>query len=371
MTLTLNSKNLLEKLLVLVGVINSSNTLPILDCFLFDIDGSQLKITASDLETTISSTLEITSTDKGAIAVPARMLIDILKSFPDQPLTFSVLENSTIDITSASGIYSIAYSPAKDFPKPVLIEDAKAVQLNSKVIAKAVSKTVFATGTDDLRPIMMGVLFQFTTSGLNFVATDAHKMVRYTRRDVVMPEPIDFIVPKKPLNVLKGILSSLDINVDISFNQTNAIFSFDDYVVICRLVDGKYPNYEAVIPVDNPNKALINRSTLSSSVKCVSIFSNKTTKQLVLGFNGNEIHLSAEDIDYSNKANERLACSYQGADTRIGFNSKYLSEMISNLSSEEINFEFSLPNRAAIMTPADGESEEESTLMLIMPTLIS
>jgi len=371
MKLSLNSKNLLEKLLILNGIINSSNTLPILDCFLFNIDGNQLKITASDLETTISSTIEITSTDKGAIAVPSRMLIDILKTFPEQPLEFSILENSTINITSTSGTYAIAYSLAKDYPTAVLVEDAQTVNINSKALAKAISKTVFAAGTDDLRPVMMGVLFQLSPSGLNFVATDAHKLVKYSRMDITSTEDIDFIVPKKPLNVLKGILSTLEVDVTISFNQTNAIFTFSDYVLISRLVDGKYPKYEGVIPKENPNKATINRTLLLNSVKCVSIFSNKTTRQVILDFSGNEIHLTAEDIDFSNKANERLTCSYTGEDTKIGFNAKYLLDIISNLNSEEVLFEFSLPNRAAIMTPIDIEPEEESLFMLLMPTLIS
>ncbi|URM37173.1 DNA polymerase III subunit beta [Flavobacterium anhuiense] len=370
MKITLNSKALLEKLLILNGVMNSSNTLPILDCFLFEINHNKLKITASDLETTMSSTIDISSSDNGAIAVP-KLLIEILKSFPEQPLVFSVLENATIEISSQSGIYNIAYAQAKDFPTAVLIEDGQTTTLNSKVLSKAISKTIFATGTDDLRPTMTGVLFQFSESGLNFVATDAHKLVRYQRKDIFTPQPVEMIVPKKPLNVLKGILSSLDVEVNISFNQTNVIFTFNDYIVICRLVDGKYPNYAGVIPKENPNKALINRTTLLSSVKCVSLFANKTTKQLVLSFGGNEIHLTAEDVDYSNKANERLTCNYIGEDTRIGFNAKYLSEMITNISAEEINFEFSLPNRAAIMTPADNETEEESLFMLIMPTLIS
>ncbi|RUT68662.1 DNA polymerase III subunit beta [Flavobacterium cupreum] len=371
MNIILNSKNLLEKLLILNGVINSSNTLPILDCFLFEIDENKLKITASDLETTISSILEITSPDKGSIAVPSRMLIDMLKTFPEQPLHFSVLENSTMDIISSSGIYSIAYSPAKEYPTAVLVEDAQTAKINSKVLGKAISKTVFVAGIDDLRPSMTGVLFQFSPAGLNFVATDAHKLVRYQRTDITSSEEIDFIVPKKPLNVLKGILSTLDIEVVLSFNQTNAIFTFGDFVLICRLIDAQYPKYENVIPKDNPNKALVDRDSFLSSVKCVSIFSNKTTRQVVLNFIGNEIQLSAEDVDYSNKANERLNCSFQGEDTKIGFNAKYLAELVSNLSCDNINFEFSLPQRAALLIPADGESEHENLLMLIMPTLIS
>lgn len=370
MKFILNSKSLLDKLLILNGVINSSNTLPILDNFLFEIDENLLKITATDLETTITSTLEITSSNKGAIAIHSRMLIDILKAFPEQPLDFFVNDNSTIDINSAAGLYSIAYSPAKEYPTAVVVHDAQTANINSKVLGKAISKTIFATSSDDLRPVMCGVLFQFSPEGLNFVATDAHKMVKYQRSDITSETEIELIVPKKPLNVLKGILSTLDLEVVLSFNQTNAIFTFGDYVVISRLVEGKYPKYENVIPKENPNKAVISRPQLLSSVKCVSIFSNKTTRQLVMGFGGNEINLSAEDVDYSNKANERLSCNYIGQDIRIGFNAKYLSEMISNFNCEEVNFEFSEPNKAAILSPVDGQDDEEKLLMLIMPTLI-
>ena len=370
MKFTLNSKNLLEKLLMLNGVINSSNTLPILDNFLFEIDGNLLKITASDLETTISSTLEIISEAKGSVALQSRMLLEILKSFHEQPLVFSVFDNSTIEINSDSGNYSIAYSPAKEYPTAVLIKNPSTALINSKVLGKAISKTIFATSTDDLRPAMCGVLFQFSPHGLNFVATDAHKLVKYQRTDISSDVEVDLIVPKKPLNVLKGILSTLDIDVVISYNQTNAIFTFEDYVLISRLVEGLYPKYEGVIPKDNPNKAVISRTKLLSSVKCVSIFANKTTKQIALKFAGNEIHLTSEDIDFSNKADERLNCNYQGEDTRIGFNAKYLAELINNSGCEEINFEFSQPNRAAIVTPVDGQSEQEKLLMLIMPSLL-
>jgi DNA polymerase-3 subunit beta len=371
MKFTLNSKNLLEKLLILNGVINSSNTLPILDNFLFDIDGNSLKITASDLETTITSNLEIESTANGSIAIQSKMLIEMLKSFREQPLVFTVLVNSTIEINSESGNYSIAYAPAVEYPNSPIVENASTALINSKVLGKAISKTLFATSTDDLRPVMCGVLFQFKPSGLNFVATDAHKLVKYQRTDITSEVEVDLIVPKKPLNVLKGILSSLDIDVIISYNQTNAIFTFEDYVLISRLVEGKYPNYEGVIPKENPNKAVISRAQLLSSVKCVSIFANKTTKQVAMKFAGNEIQLSSEDADYSNKADERLGCNYEGDDVRIGFNAKYLAEMIGNLACDDVNFEFSTPNKAAIITPVDGQTDDEKLLMLVMPTLIS
>lgn len=370
MKITLNSSILLKKLQLLGGVINSSNTIPILDNFLFDVKNNELKITASDLETTMSSTLEVESSGDVSIALPAKMLIDILKTFPEQPLTFEVLENSTIEISSTSGKYNIAYYPGDQFPKSVDLQNPSTTVIPSKVLTNAISKTIFATGTDDLRPVMCGVLFQLSTTGLTFVATDAHKLVKYQRNDLTALQDSQFIMPKKPLNVLKGVLVGLDGEVKIEYNESNATFTFENYVLSCRLIDGKYPNYEAVIPKENPNKLVINKSQFLNSLKSVSILSSKETHQVKLKVAGMELKLSAEDIDYSNKANETLICNYQGDDMEIGFNSRFLIEMLNNLTCDEIQLEMSQPNRAGILTPNDGTAEGEIITMLVMPSLI-
>jgi len=371
MKFIVSSTYLLKQLQVLGGVINSSNTLPILDNFLFELNGTELTISASDLETTMSSTITVESDTDGSVAIPAKLLLDTLKTFPEQPLTFIIEENNTIEISSNHGKYALAYANGEEFPKAVALENPSATTIAGNILATAISKTIFAAGNDDLRPVMSGVFFQFSTENLTFVATDAHKLVKYTRGDVSASETAEFIMPKKPLTLLKGILAGSDENVTIEYNDSNAKFTFESSVLICRLIDGKYPNYEAVIPKENPNKLTIDRTQFLNSVKRVSIFSNKTTHQIRLKIAGAELNISAEDIDYSNKAEERLTCDYQGDDMQIGFNSRFLSEMLNNLSASEVQLEMSLPNRAGILTPIDGLDEGEHVTMLVMPVMLN
>ncbi|WP_417859235.1 DNA polymerase III subunit beta [Xanthomarina gelatinilytica] len=371
MKFIVSSTYLLKQLQVLGGVINNSNTLPILDNFLFELNNTELIISASDLETTMSAKLEVESDNIGSIAVPARLLLETLKTFPEQPLTFVVEENNTIEISSNHGKYALAYADGNEFPKAVSLEDASSTTITGDILATAISKTIFAAGNDDLRPVMSGVFFQFSTEGLTFVATDAHKLVKYSREDVQASQTTEFIMPKKPLNLLKGILAASDDEVIIEYNDSNAKFTFENTVLICRLIDGKYPNYEAVIPKENPNKLVIDRTQFLNSVRRVSIFSNKTTHQIRLKIAGAELNISAEDIDYSNKAEERLTCDYQGDDMQIGFNSRFLTEMLNNLTSDEVQLEMSLPNRAGILTPVDGLDEGEQVTMLVMPVMLN
>jgi DNA polymerase-3 subunit beta len=371
MKFIVSSTYLLKQLQVLGGIINNSNTLPILDNFLFELKDSKLTVSASDLETTMSSVVDVESDTDGSIALPARLLLDTLKTFPEQPLTFVVEDNHTVEISSNHGKYALAYADGKEFPKAVALEDPSTTTISGDILATAISKTIFAAGNDDLRPVMSGVFFQFSTEGLTFVATDAHKLVKYTREDVKASQVAEFIMPKKPLNLLKGILAASDENVKIEYNDSNAKFTFENSVLVCRLIDGKYPNYEAVIPKENPNKLTIDRTQFLNSVRRVSIFSNKTTHQIRLKIAGAELNISAEDIDYSNKAEERLTCDYQGDDMQIGFNSRFLTEMLNNLSSDDVQLEMSLPNRAGILTPTDGLDEGERVTMLVMPVMLN
>ncbi len=371
MKFIVSSTYLLKQLQVLGGVINNSNTLPILDNFLFELDNSKLIVSASDLETTMSSVIDVESDSKGSIALPARLLLDTLKTFPEQPLTFVVEENNTVEISSNHGKYALAYADGNEFPKAVALEDPSTTTILGDILATAISKTIFAAGNDDLRPVMSGVFFQFSTEGLTFVATDAHKLVKYTREDVKASQVAEFIMPKKPLNLLKGILAGSEDDVTIEYNDSNAKFTFNNSELVCRLIDGKYPNYEAVIPKENPNKLNIDRTQFLNSVRRVSIFSNKTTHQIRLKIAGAELNISAEDIDYSNKAEERLNCDYQGDDMQIGFNSRFLTEMLTNLTSDEVQLEMSMPNRAGILTPVDGLDEGEQVTMLVMPVMLN
>jgi len=371
MKFIVSSSYLLKQLQVLGGIINNNNTLPILDHFLFDISGSTLKVSASDLETTVIAQLEVESDAIGQICVPARLLLDTLKTFPEQPLTFTVEDNNTVEISSNSGKYALAYAEGADFPSAVTLKEPSATTVTGDVLATAISKTIFAAGNDDLRPVMSGVFFQLASDGLTFVATDAHKLVKYARTDATAPQSAEFIMPKKPLNLLKGILAGSSDEVTVEYNESNARFAFDNMELICRLVDGKYPNYEAVIPKENPNKLTIDRNLFLNSLKRVSIFSNKTTHQIRLRIAGAELNISAEDIDYSNKAEERLTCDYQGDDIQIGFNSRFLVEMLGNLTCDSVTLELSMPNRAGILTPSDGLDEGEVVTMLVMPVMLN
>lgn len=371
MNFIVSSTQLQRQLQTLSGVLNTSNTLPILDHVLFELAPQQLKITATDLETTISATLKVESTSEGKLAVPARLLLETLKTFPEQPLTFSQTENNTLEISADQGKYALAYANADEYPQAAEVVDASTLSIQGDTLATAINNTIFASGNDDLRPVMSGVFFQLSSSGMTFVATDAHKLVKYERTDVVAPETAEFIMPKKPLNLLKSVLVGSEEEVTVNYNNSNVQFSFDDTLIICRLIDGKYPNYEAVIPKENPNIMNINRVQLLNTVKRVSIFSNKTTHQIRLRIAGAELHISAEDIDYSNKAEERLRCAFQGDDMQIGFNARFLTDMLTNLNSEEVQLELSLPNRAGIITPVDGLEQGEQVTMLVMPVMLN
>jgi DNA polymerase-3 subunit beta len=371
MKFIVSSAALLKELQMLGGVINNTNTLPILDNFLFEINGNTLTLTASDLETTFSTKITVESESNSMIALPARLLLDTLKTFPEQPLTFLKTEKNTVEISANNGKYAVAYIEGEEFPKATQVTDAKTTQISGNVLYTAINSTLFASGNDDLRPVMSGVFFQFSSESLTFVATDAHKLVKYTRTDLSASESTEFIMPKKPLQLLKGILQGMEEEISIEYNETNAQFRFGDSSLTCRLIDGKYPNYEAVIPKENPNQMQVNRTSFLNSVKRVSIFSNKTTFQIRLKIAGAALQISAEDFDYSNSAEERLDCDYQGDDITIGFNSRFLIEMLNGLECDEVKLSMSLPNRAGLLTPLDHTEEGEDVTMLVMPVMLN
>jgi DNA polymerase III subunit beta len=370
MNFVVSSATLLRHLQSISGVLGTSNTLPILDNFLFAISDNQLTASASDLETTMRTTLEVEANESGKIAIPAKLILDILKNLPDQPCTFSVdFKNFSVEIAYDNGKSKMIGFNGDDFPRVPSIDNPSSIRLSGEIISSAINKTLFATGVDDLRPVMSGVYCQFSPENITFVATDAHKLVRYTRTDSEASGSGAFILPKKPLNMLKSNLRG-DEEVLMEYNESNAVFTFNDLVLICRLIDGKYPNYEAVIPKENPNVLLIDRLQFLGSIKRVSIFANKTTHQIKLRLAGSELSLSAEDIDFSNEANERLTCNYDGDDMEIGFNSRFLMEMLNNLDSNEVRLEMSEPSRAGLLKPADS-SENEDVLMLVMPVMLN
>ena len=368
------SSSLLSKnLSALSGVLNTSNTLPILDDFLFELKDDSLMITASDLETTMTVTIPLDKAeDPGSVTIPAKILIDTLKTFSDIPVQFTInKETLGVEISAGEGKYKLSGHKSDEFPVAPELEETIAVSMDSELLVNAINKTLFASGNDELRPVMSGVFFELTPDDITCVATDAHTLVRYRRTDFKATESTSFIMPKKPLNQLKNILGSSEGEVKIEYNQTNAVFSFINVKMTCRLIDGKYPNYEAVIPSDNPHKLTVDRLSLLNSIRRVAIFANQSTHQVRFKLSGKELLLSAEDIDSSNEAKERLTCSYEGEDMEIGFNSRFLQEMLTNIDSEEIIIEMSAPNRAGIMHPVTKENEAEDILMLVMPVMLN
>ncbi len=371
MKFIISSESLLKNLQVLGSILNNNNTLPILDCFLFEIENKELFITSSDLETSLTSNISIDSSIKSNIAIPAKLLIDVVRSLPDQPLTFSILENNILEIHSTNGQYSLSYYDGSDYPKPLNVEEASKISFESQTLLKIINSTIFASGNDDLRPVMSGVFFQISSDSSCFVATDAHKLVKYERKDVTSDESIEFIVPNKPLNILKNILQDQAAKTNVLYNKTNAIFKFSNFKLVCRLIDGKYPNYDAVIPKENPNVLEIDRNQFLQATKRSSIFSSKSTNQVKLEIKGNKLVIKAEDIDFNNKSEETLDCNYNGSDISIGFNSKFIAEMLTNLSSDIIKLELSSPSRAGIISPTINNDDNEDIIMLVMPIMLN
>ncbi|HND83439.1 MAG TPA: DNA polymerase III subunit beta, partial [Chitinophagales bacterium] len=327
-------------------------------------------ITATDLDTTMSVSMDVESKESFKVAIPARILLDSLKALAEQPITIAVDETTNgIEITTDNGKYKLSGENSADFPKEPTAEGVDEVKLASSILNKGISKTLFAVSNDELRPAMTGVYFQLDDNGITFVATDAHKLVKYNHSEIKGGNA-SFIVPKKALNLLKAVLQNNDTEVSVQFNKSNAFFSFNNIQLICRLIDAKYPDYNAVIPKENPNLLSVQKEDFFSSLKRTSIYSNKTTHQVVLKMAGSELTVSAQDLDFSNEASEKLSCDYQGNAMEIGFNAKFLIEMLAALDSSDINIELSTPNRAGIIRPTDKD-ENEDLLMLVMPVMLN
>lgn len=373
MKFIVSSGELQKALQTVSGVIASSQSRPILENYLFALDGNNLNITASDGETTLVTSVEVKSDETGKFAVPAKIFQDFVKTYGEQPLTLSIKDNeegtgSVLEILDEKDNFAVALDNAEDYPEFPEFDASQSVRIPAGILSEALTNTLFATSNDSLRPVMTGVLFQFGKEGTHFVSTDSHRLVVYKRTDLVS-EPMEFIMPKKPLSIFKNILSNSSDEVVIEFNENMAKFTFGNNIWICRLIDGKYPNYSAVIPKENPNILTINRNLLLNAIRRASIMSNKSTNQVRFKLSGNILHLHAEDTEYANKADMQIPCDYNGEDINIGFSSKFLTEMLSVLSSEDITLKMSQPNRPGIVEPVDGLEDNEHLLMLSMPVI--
>jgi DNA polymerase-3 subunit beta len=375
MKFVVSSTELLSHLAALSRVISSKSTMPILDNFLFQLSETALTITASDLESTLITDLELANIEgEGSVAVPAKLLIDTLKEFPEQPLTFQIDENSySIEIFSDNGKYSITGQNAEDFPEMPKLNDESvaAINVNHVALRKGIEKTLFATADDELRPVMNGIFIELTPNFMSFVASDAHKLVRYRRTDVKADFESSFILPKKPAGLLKNLLPKEEFDVKIEFDNKNAFFTLSSYKLICRLVEGNYPSYNSVIPTKNPNVMVIDRLKFFNTVKRVSVFSNQASNLIKLNINENLLVVSAQDIDFSISAVERLNCEYEGDEMEIGFKSTFLQEILTNISTNDVQVELSDPTRAGLLLPVDSGDEFEDMLMLLMPMMIN
>ncbi|HEX6914393.1 MAG TPA: DNA polymerase III subunit beta [Chitinophagaceae bacterium] len=370
MKFIVSSNSLLKHLQQISGVINANTVLPILEDFLFEIQDKKLNVVATDLETVMRVQMDVESKANGRVCIPAKILLDSLKNISDQPLTFNIDKNYGVEITSDNGKYKVMGENPDNFPKEPAADDTTGFTMTSSALVTAINKTLFAVSNDDLRPAMTGVFFELQKDGVQFVATDAHRLVRYKRTDSKSPKTDSFIVPRKPLNLLKNALPDNDDEITISYNSNHLFVSHGDVKMICRLIDARFPDYKVVIPTDNPYKLVVGKSDFQSALRRVSVFSNKSTNQVALSISGSELQMAAQDIDFSFEGNERMNCQYDGEDLQIAFNAKFLIEMLNAADTDEVKVELSTPTKAGIIKPVE-QAENEDLLMLVMPLMLN
>lgn len=370
MKFIVSSSSLLKQLQHISGVINANTVLPILEDFLFEVEKNKLTVVATDLETVMRIQLDIEAKDSGKVCIPAKILLDSLKNIPDQPLTFTIDKNFGVEITSDNGKYKVMGENPDNFPKEPVADDTTSFKLSAISLITSINKTLFATSNDDLRPAMTGVFFELDKKGMQCVATDAHRLVRYKRKEVSCPKSDTFIVPRKPLNLLKSAIPANEDELTVSYNSNHLFVKHGTTQMSCRLIDARFPDYKVVIPADNPYRLTVNKSDFQSALRRVSIFSNKSTNQVALNISGSELQLTAQDVDFSFEGTERMKCQYNGEDLVIAFNAKFLIEMLNAADSDDVNVELSTPTKAGLIKPTEQEADEE-LLMLVMPLMLN
>lgn len=371
MKFIVNSEYLLKQLTLLNGVITTNPVVPILENFLFEVDQNLLLVTASDIQTSIKAEIEVNSNEKGKIAVPARLVLETLKYLPDQPVTFTLDESTySMEISSDNGRYKLSCENATDFPKTPLISNQQSTSISSDLLSRAISYTIFATSSDELRPSMTGVYINLGSESTTFVSTDGHRLVRYSRTDIKSNLQSSIIIPRKALNLLRSTLPSQNTDVSLDFNASNAIFSFSNIQMICRLIDEKFPDYQNVIPKESKIVMQISRDAMLTSLKRISIYSNKTTNQIRVNIVGSDLKISAEDLDFNNEANEHLSCEHTGEDIEIGFNGRYFLEFLNNIDGDFVEVKMNSPSTAAVIIPKE-KIKNEDVLMLMTPVMLS
>ena len=373
MKFTISSSKLFSQLQAVSRVINNKNSLPILDDVLFDLVGNELKLTASDGETTIRTSIEVDGVEgSGKVASAAKLLLETLKEFSEQPLAFTIDEtNFAVSMVSQNGTYSFVGVNGNEYPEmPGAEMGARELAIPANVLQSAIEKTIFATADDDLRPVMNGIFFDIAEDKVTMVATDAHRLVRYSNTGVKPGVVASFILPKKPARLLKNLLAKEENEVKVTFGAKNARFEFGSTIIVCRQIEGRFPNYNAVIPQSNQNIVTVDRQTIINACKRVAVFANNGTAQLRLTLTENSIKISAQDIDFSTSAEETITCDYNGTPMAIGFKAPFLIDLLGSITSADVLLKLADPARAGLLLPAENE-ENEDVLMLLMPMLLN
>lgn len=373
MKFIVSSTGLFSHLQAISRVINSKNSLPILDCFLLELTEGVLSITASDNETTLTTSLEVNEyDDNGRLAISSKTILDALKEIPEQPLTFEINPYTLeIIVQYQNGKYSLIGQNADEYPQsPALGNNTVHVEIDSQVALTGINRSLFATADDELRPVMNGIYYDITTENITFVASDGHKLVRNKTYAAKGDEKAAFILPKKPATLLKNLLPKEQGDIQIDFDDRNAVFTLENYSMTCRLIEGRYPNYNSVIPQSNPFKATIDRQMFISALRRVSVFSSAASSLIKLRLGNNQIQISAQDIDFSTSAEETFICQYEGNPMSIGFKSTFLIDILNNISSQEVVLELNDPSRAGVIIPVE-QAEGEDLLMLLMPMMLN
>lgn len=368
MKFNVSSSDLNRGLSAVIGAVPSKATLPILETILFESEEGRLKLTATDLEISIIEYIDADIEVEGSVAIPAKRLLDTLRQLPELSVFFDVDENQNVTFKTDKGNYKLVGEEADEFPSVPDMNSGTTISTDTDLITDAIGKTSFAVSTDDLRPAMMGVFFDIGEAESKFVATDGHRLVRFVNRNLNSETPLSFIVPEKALSLISKALDGADC--DLTVSDDHAQFKSDNTIIITRLINEQYPNYESVIPRDNDKSLLIDKEQMLSTVRRVSVFSSSTTRQIRLQLGQDKLTIRAEDLDMSSEAKETIACDYGAGEMEIGFNAKYLADVLSNVDGSEAKFEFSTPNRAGIVKPAEEEDGTEM-LMLVMPVMLN
>ena len=372
MKFNVSSSKLFAQLQAASRVIAAKNSLQILEAVLFDLEGDVLTLTASDSETTIRTSLPVEDAQgAGKVAVGGKLLLETLKEFPEQPLTFQIDDqNFGLNITSANGTYSFVGANGLEYPEMPVEDGNNSFTMPAGVLLDAIDKTIFCTADDELRPVMNGIFFDLTEEKITMVATDAHRLVRYTNTNVKGEQAVSFILPKKPAQLLRQVLQKETDNVLVTFGQKNAKFSFGSTVIVCRQIEGRFPNYNAVIPQNNDNKVIVDRQTIVNACKRVAVFANTGTSLLKLALSENQIKISAQDIAFYTSAEETISCDYSGMPMSIGFKAPFLIAILANMASQDVVLQLADPARAGLVLPAENE-EGQDLLVLLMPMLLN